>query len=221
MGTINKGWGRIPLDRLVKADWNYKLDDPVIAEKLAANIKRNGQIENILVRLLDTGFYEIVNGNHRYDAMVMLEMPEAMCFNLGTISDAQARRIAVETNETRFSSDLGMLGIVLSEIVEEFTPEELLTTMPYTMPEMTDLIKIGEDPGPVEPLDSFGGSGDSEFVTIKVCLPQETLVVWNEARDRVVAALKEDGRSLHGTEAVANGQLVEILCAEYLAGSLS
>jgi ParB-like chromosome segregation protein Spo0J len=59
----------IPLDLLVPADWNYKTDDEYRQEKLKNNIKRNGQVENIIVRLLSTGFYEIVNGNHRYQAL--------------------------------------------------------------------------------------------------------------------------------------------------------
>jgi hypothetical protein len=57
-----------PRDILIKADWNYKEEDEFISDKLVNNMKRNGQIENIHVRKLNTGFYEVINGNHRLDA---------------------------------------------------------------------------------------------------------------------------------------------------------
>lgn len=123
----------LPVEKLVKASWNYKTDDPVLLEKLKANIKRNGQVENIIVRKLDTGFYEVVNGNHRFSALVDLEITEAVVFDLGKISDAQARRIAVETNETKFETDNIKLAEVIKEITEEFVDLDALSeTMPYT-----------------------------------------------------------------------------------------
>ena len=55
----------LPIDALRKAPWNYKTDDPKLAEKLRANMERNGQLENIVVRQMDDESYEVVNGNHR------------------------------------------------------------------------------------------------------------------------------------------------------------
>ena len=80
---LNKGWLEIDINELVKADWNYKTDDEFKLKKLQENIKRNGQIENIIIRELDTGFFEIVNGNHRYEALLSLKQEKVMCYNLG------------------------------------------------------------------------------------------------------------------------------------------
>src|SRR5574343_637826 len=118
--TNEKGWQLIPLEKLVSADWNYKTDDATMEAHLLENFKRNGQIESIIVRLLDTGFYEVVNGNHRLKVMRQLETKEAMTFCLGEISLSQAKRIAIETNETRFASDNIKLAEALSEIGKEF-----------------------------------------------------------------------------------------------------
>ena len=63
------GFIEIPTDKLVKADWNYKTEDQEKQEKLKENIKRNGQIENIIIRELETGFFEVVNGNHRLSVL--------------------------------------------------------------------------------------------------------------------------------------------------------
>ena len=67
------GFIEVPIDKLVKADWNYKTEDDKKQEKLKENIKRNGQIENILIRELDTGYYEVVNGNHRLSVLKELK----------------------------------------------------------------------------------------------------------------------------------------------------
>lgn len=138
-----KNWQEMSLSKLVMADWNYKQDDPVKAQKLQANIKRNGQLENIMVRKLATGFFEVVNGNHRLTAFQELGIKKVVVYNFGTISDAQARRIAVETNETRFKSDhLKLAGLVKEMVNSDFTMEELAETMPYNMDELKDMQEL-------------------------------------------------------------------------------
>lgn len=54
----------IPVNKLKKADWNYKKDDEILLNKLINNIKKNGQIENLIVRELPDGYFEVINGNH-------------------------------------------------------------------------------------------------------------------------------------------------------------
>lgn len=131
MKVINaKRFVTLSLDKLVKADWNYKQDDAETLEKLVANLKRNGQVENIIVRELDTGFYEIVNGNHRFDALKIVGAKEAVAYNLGKISLAAAKRLAVETNETKFASNTNLLDELLRELSESFDPDDLMATVP-------------------------------------------------------------------------------------------
>ena len=71
---MKKGWSDIEISKLIKADWNYKEENTTLTKKLTENIKRNGQIESIMIRELDTGFYEVVNGNHRIDVMRALKL---------------------------------------------------------------------------------------------------------------------------------------------------
>lgn len=139
--NLPKGWNDIPITALVKADWNYKTNDDDKLAKLRENIKRNGQIENIIVRELDTGFYEIVNGNHRYDALIELGIEQCHVYNLGKISLTQAQRIAIETNETRFESDGVKLAEIVRDIMVDFDPADLVETMPYTPEEIENMNK--------------------------------------------------------------------------------
>lgn len=141
-------WVVMPLEKLVKADWNYKDDDHTKAAKLAANVKRNGQIENLMIRELPTGFFEVVNGNHRLDVFQELSMKKAVCYNFGRITDAQARRIAIETNETRFRTNNIKLAEIIKEIgmgdLAEFSLAELAETMPFTGDELKSFIDLVE-----------------------------------------------------------------------------
>ncbi len=130
--VFERGFVSIPLSLLVKADWNYKTENSALSAKLAENIKRNGQLENLVVRELPTGCFEIINGNHRYDVIQELGFAETMCYNLGAIGTAAAQRIAIELNETRFEADALKLAERLKEISEEFSLAELATTMPYS-----------------------------------------------------------------------------------------
>lgn len=135
---MERGYQNVSLDKLVKADWNYKVEDEVKTKKLTANIKRNGQIENILIRELDTGYLEVVNGNHRYDALSALKFEKAFVYNLGKISLSHAMRIAVETNETRFESDQTRFAETIKEILGDFTMPDLEATMPFSEDELKD-----------------------------------------------------------------------------------
>lgn len=137
---MNKGFCEIEISRLVRADWNYKENDEVLAQKLANNIKRNGQIENIIVRELDTGYFEVVNGNHRFDVLGQLGFEKVHCYNLGKISLAQAQRIAIETNETKFKNNMQKLEDLLAEIHIEFDAADLSETMPFSQDYIDHLV---------------------------------------------------------------------------------
>ena len=170
MGLI-QNYIEIPLGNLRKAAWNYKVDEPAKLKKLVNNIRRNGQIENVIVRetgegiykVVDgvetgTGVYEIVNGNHRQDAFEILGKPTAVAYNLGpNISDAVAARIAVETNETRFGTDDFLLAKVIQTILGEYEVEDLTESVPFTADEIRayqDLVDFR--------FSKFGGDVDVE-----------------------------------------------------------
>lgn len=132
----------IDISRCVKADWNYKDDNEELTTKLMENIKRNGQVENLLVRTLDTGFLEVVNGNHRYEALKRLGAKQVMVYDLGEITNAEAYRIAVETNETKFATDQVKLADLIKDMTQQFSTEDLVATMPYSSEQLGNFISM-------------------------------------------------------------------------------
>jgi len=132
----------VPIDSLIFADWNYKENDPELTVKLVANIRKNGQIENLLVRTLATGATEVVNGNHRLEALRMIGCKNVVVYDLGCISEQEAYRIAIETNETKFVADQIKLAKLVAEMSVGFSLEDLASTLPYTTSELSEYIKL-------------------------------------------------------------------------------
>jgi len=133
MENIKNGYVHISIDRLTPADWNYKKDNPDLLDKLKNNIKRNGMIENLIIRDLKNGFFEVVNGNHRLQALKDLNWKKPiMVFNMGNISTPHAQRIAIETNETKFDKDNVELSKILKELSIEFDIDDISTSRRFT-----------------------------------------------------------------------------------------
>jgi hypothetical protein len=134
-----------PRGILVEADWNYKDDDELIGEKLRNNMKRIGQVENIQLRLLNTGYYEVINGNHRLKEGDNLGKQFYIAYDHGPISLAEAQRIATETNETRFKSNFEKLSKILNDLKIEFPEDDLLSTMPFSQDDFNNLLDLNFD----------------------------------------------------------------------------
>ena len=132
----------IPLERLKKAEWNYKTDDPELTKKLIKNISRNGQIENLIVREIAKGNYEVVNGNHRLDCLQQMNIQSAVCYNLGKVTLQAAQRIAIETNETKFTSSIPKLADILAGLKKVYGSDDLADSLPYTEKELENYSNI-------------------------------------------------------------------------------
>lgn len=193
--ALPKGWIEVDVSRLVGADWNYKRSDDGTADietKLENNIKRNGVIENILIRELETGFYEVVNGNHRLAVMKRLKIEKVMAYNFGVITLAQAQRIAIETNETKFPVDDVRLAKVLQDITQEFSVDDLVGTINKSRQEVDDLLKLnnfdwnsldkGDDPSKLAQNDTE--TGEERWRTIELRLPESVAEQLEQQIDR-------------------------------------
>lgn len=194
--SSNSKWQMMSVDKLVPAAWNYKKENDFIQSRLTNNIKRNGQVENIIVRELETGFFEVVNGNHRLTSFKDLGLNEVMVFNLGSVSSAEAIRLAAETNETRFQSDTMLLAERLKEISTEFPKDTLLETLPFTAVEydgyMALLDKNWDNYSSNEPQDTGESGSTDEFKKIELYLPTQVAELFQEQIERFKKLLYPD-----------------------------
>lgn len=115
-----KSYQKVPVKNLITAEWNYKKKDEELQKTLVNNIKKNGQIENIIVREIGDGKMEVINGNHRLEAFKTLKTKFVMVYNLGEVELEEAQRIAIETNETKFGTDNLKLENIFSNLQDSF-----------------------------------------------------------------------------------------------------
>ena len=139
--AVFRNYKLFPRDLLVQADWNYKEEDEFVSKQLVNNIKRIGQVENIHVRELDTGYYEIINGNHRDTALSELGKEFVVAYDHGNVTIEEAIRRAIETNETKFKANSEKLAKLLQEIKLVIPDIELSETLPYQPEELDALIQ--------------------------------------------------------------------------------
>jgi len=193
---MKKGFINIDTAKLVKADWNYKKEDEEKTKKLVGNFKRNGQIENIIVRELDTGFYEVINGNHRKDVFDILKIKKVHTYNFGNITQDRAVRIAIETNETRFDSDQLKLSELITMLTTKFKIADLSNTMPYSEQDINNFLEVANFD-----FDKLGENGidlnnpDKFNINISLMVTPETFKRWEELKDRLTRITGYDNES--------------------------
>jgi len=183
------------IEKLFEAPWNYKKDDHDLSKKLAKNIKRNGQIENILIRELKDGSYEVVNGNHRYRAMKELGAKKIIAYNLGKISLSEAKRIAYETNETKFKADDARVQDLFFDILQDFDKKDLLSTMPIGESQIDEFINNKQQIDDLidDEQESKQTKEDEKekFRQIKISLPLEVADLFMDQVSRLKNVFKE------------------------------
>lgn len=199
----------LPVESLRKAPWNYKDDDEFKAHQLAENLRRNGQLVNLIVRNLPDGLHEVIDGNHRLDAVLLNKWATVICFDLGEITEKQAKRIAIEINETRFPSNIQRLTPIIAELNAEFGKEELLKTFPYPASELDSFLSLSsfdwDSPNPKYKWDDPG----SNLLKLEVLLSAEQMEIVNSALTRIITALNIEGKG-------KMARALELVCADSL-----
>jgi len=183
--TLEKGWVDVPIDKLDEAEWNYKNNDSDMLIKLANNLKRNKQLETIIIRDKGGDRYEVVNGNHRLKAFRMIEWDKTIhAFNMGIIADTQAKRIAVEVNETRFTSNNDSLAKVIADIAVDFSIEDMTITMPFTEENFIGFIEINDRDEEEEPVKkkNVEFKVDDSHITFQIKVSKEEAMIEDDLK---------------------------------------
>ena len=166
------------INDLVKADWNYKTDGTEEQiQKLMNSITEDSSVGVLAVREIEDNF-EVIDGNHRLEAVTRLGWKKIPCENFGGITKAKAITIARRRNHKWFEDDLMSYAEIFSDtVLSEYSIEELEKFMPDTKEEMEDLKDLlnfdwDKYNTPEEEQD--------DFKTLTLKLPESVYVLWLE-----------------------------------------
>lgn len=195
--------------------WNpNRMDDFMYAKELES-IKRFGFAVPIVVRSTATGL-EIVDGEHRWRAAKELGITKVPIWDLGRLSDIDAKQLTIVLNETRGKADKQLLSKLVSDLLGWESAPALETVLPFSHEEFADLAKLANfDWQELENLSSSVGElKKSEWVERIYRLPREVA----EVIDAAIARVKDNVKREMDDD-LTDWQALEVLAADYLAGA--
>lgn len=114
-------------DKLNPNTFNTNIVSPENEARLEASIRRNGLFKPVIVREVDDGF-EIIGGQHRWEAAKRLGLTEIPVVNLGKVDDLKAKEISVLDNSRYGADDTVAFAELLKSIGDA---GELQDFLPY------------------------------------------------------------------------------------------
>lgn len=190
----------VPIDGVKTNQWNPKDKETKEFKQVVRSLELYGFRQPILVRESDDDKFEILDGEQRYTAALELGYTEIPVYNLGKISDTEAKAATIwmEVQVPFNEIDLSNLVVELSE---------LEVALPYTEGEIEDFKHMSEFS-----FDNFDDD-DGEFEgmdvkTFKVTLSDEAYQIVMKAVNKVM----DDNEC-------SESRATELICADFLAGS--
>lgn len=131
----------LKVDDLKPNPWNYNQQKDGTFSKLAASIRRHGFTRPLIVRTLDDGSREIIDGEHGWKAAKLLGMTHVPCVDLGRVSDSRAKEMTIVLNELGGTPDEARLADLMREISGYADGADVMAIMPYSKSELDLLTK--------------------------------------------------------------------------------
>jgi len=206
---------KLKLSELFPNTWNPNKPKGRTKEAIGESLDEFGQILECVVRVHPTeqGF-QIGDGEHRFKELLLSKKDIQVSVNvIFGYSDAEFKKLTIILNETRGSANDEDLSKLLWEISDDLG-DSLIVGLPYDHTELEALLELTnveldalfEEEKTPEP------EQNDEWRSLNARLPKDAMDVLYQAR-----TLIEQEKGLHEDKAIAWGQVLECLAAEYLA----
>lgn len=126
---------KIPLDKLVEAEWNPNEMDEFTFNRLVDELREIGLIDPIQVVPLEDGRYRVIGGNHRLRAARVLGWNEIDCVVLTDVkfqSEDLQKFLTVRLNVLRGKLNPEKFIGLYNEMVEKYGKEAMRELMGFT-----------------------------------------------------------------------------------------
>jgi hypothetical protein len=200
----------VPVEKIRENPWNPNEQSPFMYQKQVNSMREFGQVGEILVRELEDGSYQIIDGEHRWRAARDLGFKELAVNNLGKVSDDTAKLLTEVLNELHGDRNPLKMSKVLNDLRLEPDWERIQVVLPFTHTEVETMLALaGEEP----PEPSGGGAPPKEstgprWIDIKVAVHAEEHAEVEKLIARTKAAL---GIEKKPDPALENGALLKEL----------
>jgi ParB family chromosome partitioning protein len=138
---------RVPITQVRPNPWNpRKQDEEKLIAKAVRSIESAGFCGALIVRDHKDGDcrYEIIDGEHRYRAL--LKMGEEMCsvITLGEVSDYDAKMLTLNLNLIQGEMLVVDVASVMNDLAERLGPDALRQKVVYDDEELKELLTLAD-----------------------------------------------------------------------------
>jgi hypothetical protein len=142
---FKKAVKRVPIAKVRPNPWNpRKQNEAALVKKAVQSIEDIGFCGAVIVRSIEDGDYryEIIDGEHRYKAL--LKMGEEMCsiIDLGHVPNADAQLLTLNLNLIQGEMLVVDVASVITDLSERLGPDTLQEKLVLNEQELTELLSL-------------------------------------------------------------------------------
>lgn len=123
---------------LINPKWNLSEHNKNVEKNLYNAIKLNGQLQTLLVREIDDGNYELLDGYVRYSIFQSLKYQTVECYSLGKINDATAAMITLQMKLNTHEYDVLKVANIIKLLIDSgISPRALSNVISFSEDDIT------------------------------------------------------------------------------------
>lgn len=158
----------VPIGEVEPNPWNPNVQDAEIYRVLAQSLNEEGFGEPVLVRRIEGGKYQIINGEHRYRLALESGMPE-IPVAIVEMDDLNAKLATIRRNKTRGGLDTIKTAGILSDMRKRMNDDEITMRLGYSSEELNEMTTLMN-----QPILPYGNTNPGMPEKYEIELPQQT-----------------------------------------------
>ncbi|HZA22739.1 MAG TPA: ParB N-terminal domain-containing protein [Dehalococcoidia bacterium] len=200
----------LPLDQLQEAPWNPNQMSQAMLQKLRESVTRYGLVQNLVVRPLDKGCYEVLSGNQRLQVLRELKHSPVPCVVVN-LDDVHTRLLGQALNRIQGEDDLGLRAELLWEVLQALPQRDVLNLLPETTQSLQAMASLGQE-DMASYLQNWQQAQGARLKHLAFQLLPSQLEVVEEALSRLLPL----ARQAQSHSPNARGTALYLLCLGYL-----
>ena len=114
---------KVDINSIFANKWNPNNQSDLVFKSLVNSIKTIGFTVPILVRQIENGCYEIIDGEHKWKGAQELGYKEVLIADMGVVEDSLAKTLTITMNNVRGQDDILKRAELLKQIKESNQPD--------------------------------------------------------------------------------------------------